>query len=113
MRTDYSDEQNATVYRFNGAVAMHTDKTPTVYLSPAMARQIGEAPTMTLYATVNHRGEATPVSTTIRGAKNYATRHGYTIVCTVSKYSLNCYDPHHKTAAGQWAEGWPTDAEEA
>ena len=57
---------------------------------------------MSQFAVVNHNGEATIVSSTERGAKSYATRNGYAIVCQVSPYSMSCYNLQQKQGK-KWA----------
>ena len=47
---------------------------------------------MPQFAIVTSKGEAIVVSSTERGAKNYATRHGYKTICQVSPYSWTCYN---------------------
>jgi hypothetical protein len=51
---------------------------------------------MSQFAVVNHNGQATIVSSTERGAKNYATRNDYKVVCKVSPYSMTCYNLQQK-----------------
>lgn len=64
---------------------------------------------MATFAVVNTTtGEAIPVSTTARGAKAYATRNGYRVVCRVSPHSMTCYD-YHARVAGKWREVRNTD----
>lgn len=57
-----------------------------------------------MWAVVSADGRATPVSGTERGAKNYATRHGYARICRVSPYSMSCYGSQVKTG-GRWRPG--------
>lgn len=46
-----------------------------------------------MWAIVNERtGAAYVISNTEKGAKNYATRHNYFVVCQVSNYSMGCYN---------------------
>lgn len=47
---------------------------------------------MSQFAIVNSKGVAHVVSNTERGAKVYATRNGYSIICQVSPYSMSCYN---------------------
>jgi hypothetical protein len=44
------------------------------------------------WAVVDHIGRAIPVSNSGHGAKCYATRKGYKVVCRVSPYSMGCYN---------------------
>jgi hypothetical protein len=45
-----------------------------------------------MFCVIDHNGVATIVSNSERGAKNYATRHGFFRVGKVSKYSMTVYD---------------------
>ena len=46
-----------------------------------------------MWAIVNERTDAAyVVSNTEKGAKAYATRNKYSVVCQVSKWSMSCYD---------------------
>jgi hypothetical protein len=47
---------------------------------------------MSQFAVVNSRGIASVVSNTELGAKQYATRNGYSTICQVSPYSMTCYN---------------------
>lgn len=54
-----------------------------------------------MWAIVTSKGEAIPVSKTERGAKNYATRRGYSVICKISPYSMSCYALQEKKG-GKW-----------
>lgn len=54
-----------------------------------------------MWAIVTSKGEAIPVSKTERGAKNYATRNKYNLVCKISPYSMGCYALQEKKG-GKW-----------
>ena len=58
---------------------------------------------MASYAVVNSLGVATIVSSSEHGAKVYATRRGYKIICRVSPYSMSCYDLKEKKG-GKWVQ---------
>jgi hypothetical protein len=51
---------------------------------------------MASFAVVDSTGNATIVSSSEHGAKVYATRNGYRIICEVSPYSMSCYDLKEK-----------------
>ena len=57
-----------------------------------------------MWAIINEKtGAAYVVSNTERGAKNYATRQNYSVVCQVNRYSMSCYD--FKVKSGKrWAD---------
>ena len=48
------------------------------------------------FAVVNSKGFAQVVSNTELGAKSYATRNGYSIICQVLPYSMTCYNLQQK-----------------
>lgn len=54
-----------------------------------------------MFCVIDSDGKATPVSDTERGAKNYASRNGYTRIGQISKYSLSVYNCSRKIK-GKW-----------
>lgn len=56
-----------------------------------------------MYGIVTHTGECVPVSNTERGAKSYATRHGYTSVYSISNHSWTCTELA-KNINGKWVK---------
>lgn len=54
-----------------------------------------------MFAVVTNSGMIIPVSNTERGAKCYATRNGFSLVCQVSKFSMTGYNFSRKVS-NEW-----------
>lgn len=65
---------------------------------------------MSIYGIVTKSGEHIDTSGTLRGAKNYATRHGYSIVSRRGDGSYHVQEIAYK-ANGKWCEWDATGAE--
>ena len=63
-----------------------------------------------IFGVVNRKGEHIDVSRSLLGAKNYATRHGYTVVSRRGMGSYHIQEMAYK-ANGKWHEWDSTGAE--